>query len=167
MFCPTRGKEIPSGSTFCMYCGSQTERPAAPPSSPHQVKWEYQDLVIEWPEEGVYPLKVTQGGDSGYTLPAARLEYWQWILPIVESTLREWHDQGWQPVGDVSSAAVELDHIRRSALTNMSQNGCLGWLIIISVVIASWGLGLILFALIKFDYVQPARVKIEMRRQVR
>lgn len=167
--CPSCRRITPEEAQFCPYCGTPlvehvgtrtvartatrvvpTERRPVRSS----VDWEYRDFVYNF-KHADYLLPLGKGEDK-FTPVEARTEVWQTYQATIMRELQKWLDQGWEPVGKIGPAAIELEHIETSMISDLT---CLG-LVVYTVT------GYILLALfLKNEYSSPTRFVVQMRRQ--
>ena len=154
MHCPSCGKEIPDQSTFCLHCGTSIATPEATPISQAPIEWEYQEFVYKFPEGAMW----AQLGESAYTEAGARLEFWQNYQQEIRLELQKWLDQGWQPVGEVGPASIQIRKYR--AL----RYNWFGWLLfIIFTLLTVYTFGIFAY-LTRPWYAEPTEFRLSMRR---
>jgi hypothetical protein len=112
MYCPSCGKEIPAGSSFCLHCGNRIAAPSSGigqmPQAP--IEWEYKDFVIEYRPENRGKVYI---GPGGYTIPGGCLFFWQSEQGSLAKKLQSWFDKGWEPVGEVGPACYQVRTYRK------------------------------------------------------
>ena len=65
-------------------------------------EWEYKDFVWPWPSSLGYRV------NAFYPESRHRLEFWQSRQNDISFELQKWLDQGWQPIGEVGPASIQL-----------------------------------------------------------
>jgi len=134
--------------------------PALPTKQPVNIDWEYRYFEYAFPP-GEMAVRVG-ASEHEYTLAEARLEFWQSYQKEILAELQKWLDEGWESVSEVGPASIELQHFRRSAWQNLTSDtdalGCL--MIVVSIFTGLF----ILLMLIQYDYVEPSKFRVQMRR---
>jgi len=154
MYCPSCGKQTPDNSAFCLHCGTWISSP----SVRSVTEWEYQDFVYkEWLPGETW---VSTSGSNSYTIPGARLYFWQNRQQTILAELQKWLDQGWEPVGEVGPACIKL-HQYRSVAKSFGAAG------LILGTILTGGLGIFLFPLMADWFAEPTEFRVQMRRPKR
>ena len=123
MYCPSCGKSIPDESKFCLHCGVSilTDKYASPLVTPSDKepkyisqegesamvgRWEYKDYVMGIPPLPDKPF-ATIGGS--FSLTTARNEAWAQVRPVILDQLKEWQDQGWEPVATIGPDCLAIE----------------------------------------------------------
>lgn len=152
MYCPSCGKQTPDNSTFCQHCGARISSRV----SRIVTEWEYEDFVYKgWKPGDTW---VSISGPNSYTLPGARLLFWQNSQQEILAELRKWLDKGWEPVGEVGPGGIVLREYRALKRTPF------GWMVFMLWYIATFGLGL-LFDLLTMDWwAEPTEFRVQLRR---
>jgi hypothetical protein len=158
-FCPSCGQHVPEGSAFCLHCGSRIPNTVAPAvaSPTFTTEWEYEDFVYKFPPPG-------QGlwaklGSGAYSEAGAKLEFWQNSQSEISIELQKWRDEGWQPVGEVGSACIEI----KTSNSHRDKTAAY-WLIMLFFSIPTFGL-VFLIALIATSHIaEPVRFVLKIRR---
>lgn len=124
-------------------------------SWPQQVReWVYKDFVYTYPKDFMW----AKLGSKGYTLSGAKLEFWQNSQREIFPKIQQWLDRGWEPVGEISSACIE---IRTSTGHKDKTAGYWAWNAFGSLF--TFGLSLILAAIDVSEVAEPTRFVIQMR----
>ena len=150
MYCFSCGKQIADESQFCMHCGKSLIVPdgiIAPTTQPTPKEWEYKDFEYKWSPGDIYTVQ--------YELPTAREHFWQEYQRQIKSELQKWLDEGWEPVGEVGPASIEIREYRGIKLNPF------GWLIAGFLALLTVGLALILFLQ---PVAEPTVFRLTMRR---
>jgi len=161
MQCLSCGKEIPDQSTFCLHCGTLAAPSIAPVSMPVSqapVEWEYQDFVQIWPPGRRGWICISDR--SGYTIPEARIYFWQETQAAITKELQKWLDDGWEPVGEVGPSAIQL----RTYKSATQGTTTMGGIMLALFVIMTFGLGLIFVLLAQDTFVEPTEFRVTLRR---
>lgn len=116
-------------------------------------EWEYQDFIYRWAPRHRQQICVNY-----YSVPEARLHFWQESQATIKREVQTWLDKGWEPVGEIGPSAIQLRSykslIQGSDPIEFILQGCL--------VVAT--LGLAYFGLRK-DFVEPTEFRVTMRRK--
>ena len=157
MYCPSCGRTIPDGSSFCLHCGARiaAASPGAVGRRQALVEWEHKDLVVAYPPGRRGQVYV---GAGGYTHPGARLFFWQSGQADIAQKLQGWLDEGWEPIGEVGPSCLQLRPYRKWE----PDFGVIG-----TVIFGVMTLGLGLLASLRNetnDYVEVTEFRLPMRR---
>ena len=150
MFCPSCGKEVPPGSSYCLYCGSSITVPANSKSKT-QIEWEYRDFVFGFTTGEMW----ARIGSGAYSEAGARLEFWQAYQDSIRLKLQRWLDDGWQPIGEIGPAGITIR-------TYMGAKYSVVFWVFILVVSAMMLFIPLLF--ITNTYAEPTEFRLKMRR---
>ncbi len=156
MRCPSCGKNTPDYGAYCLNCGATIASHPAPARN-QPTDCEYEDFVWDFPPKSMW----AKIGSGAYTEAGAKLEFWQNYRRDILAALRKWEDDGWEPTGPVDSGCIEI-----RTVSDFRGISGLGWLLIIFVSLASWGLLLLLFLIFgRSTYAEPVRCVVPMRRE--
>jgi RNA polymerase subunit RPABC4/transcription elongation factor Spt4 len=168
--CANCGRNTPEDAEFCPYCGhlivafrrvkpsaaqpSAAQPSAAQPSAAQpSAGWEYREFIYRFsPREYLLPF----GKDAETFTPVqARREIWELHQAEILRELHRWLDEGWEPIGEVGPAAIELEHIEVPMLSDAT---CFGLIVYVMT-------GLIILAIfLKNEYIAPTQFSVQMRR---
>lgn len=104
MYCPTCGKQTPDNSAFCLHCGSKIDNASVGKTT----DWEYKEFVWGYKQHYSQPPSA-QIGDGGYTIPGAKLFFWQETQKKILVDLQKELDNGWTPITEVGPSAIQID----------------------------------------------------------
>jgi hypothetical protein len=137
---------------FCLHCGARISSPSARVVT----EWEYKDFVYKgWKPRDAW---VSTSGSNSYTIPGARLYFWQYRQQAILAELQKWLDEGWEPVGEVGPSGIVLHQYRAI------KREPLGWILMMLLYVGTFGLFL-LFDLMSMDWwAEPTEFRVQMRR---
>jgi len=152
MYCPSCGKQIADESVFCQHCGNRISAPVAVSvSSKKPVQWEYRDFTWNFTPGAIW-CKV---GSGAYSEAGARLEFWEAYQQYILPELQKWRDQGWQPVGEVGPASIQI------RTYTGAKYGAIAWIFIFFI---SAMMLLLPLLFIWGQYAEPVQFRVQMRR---
>ena len=152
MYCPSCGKQTPDNSTYCLNCGTRISSP----NIRTVTEWEYKDFIYKGWQPG--DTWVSISGSNSYTIPGARLYFWQGSQQTILSELQKWLDQGWEPVGEIGPGGIAL-HQYRAIKRNPG-----GWILAVFFYLCTFFLFLV-FDLLTMDWwAEPTEFRVQMRR---
>ncbi len=156
MNCPSCTKAIPGNSTFCMHCGKSINVPSAITSEP--TPWEYKHFIWHFPPNG--KSMWVRLGSGAYSEAGAKLEFWQNYQQEIYTELQKWQDEGWEPVGEVGPACIEIKTTK-----DYRDKNALYWIMVVILTILSGGLVLILVLIFGTSLIAvPTQFNLRMRR---
>jgi hypothetical protein len=113
-------------------------------------------------EEYIMPLQGGRVSLDDYTIPAAKLFFWQSVQQRVWADIRRKQDQGWEPIGEVGPSGITL----RTWSESFSAWSGLHWILYIAGGLASFGLGFLVIPLIwKYNFAGPVDFRVRLRRR--
>ncbi len=192
MFCPNCSLPARPNSKFCPHCGRPLATQAKPaanlpfvnqpfpnqpfpqivsPLVPRGSHWEYKEYTYPSdPNQTMQDVarksgqKVYAGITNSYTITNALNDIWVSTEGYIRSDLRSEFEQGWE--ADPSSwgpGCIEY----QTRTVGMSHWGGGQWLIYIIIGFVSYGIGfLILPFLMRYQILEPLRVKVRLRRSI-
>ena len=120
----------------------------------------YRDFTYKgWQPEETW---VRTSGANAYTIPGARLYFWENCQHEILAELQKWLDQGWEPVGEVGPAAIKLRQFERKH-KNYDFSDVLFWILTFGFV---WLMGLGSWTYTR-QYCEPIEFRVQMRRPKR
>ncbi len=105
MYCPSCGKEIPNGSTFCLHCGTKINAAGKQKA----VKWEYRTFEYHY-APGHEPYR------GAASIVYTRENVWQEEQEFLLPKLQLWLDLGWEPITEVGSSALIWEQYKKVEL---------------------------------------------------
>ena len=104
MYCPDCGKQISEESNFCQYCGYSFKQKKKRGKDNVQPEWEYEDCVINWPEDKL------PSGKFGIMMSESQIKatFWDWYQQDILIRYQKTLDQGWEPISQVGPSALKI-----------------------------------------------------------
>lgn len=134
--------------------------PVAQSPSIERMEWEYKDFVYKFPppDKGLWVATHAYGGE-GFTPAGAKVHFYQEYQREIRAELQKWLDEGWQPIGEVGPAAIEI----RTRWSHRDKTARY-WLLYLLFSIPTAGV-LMLFALLNVtEIAEPTQFVVQMRR---